>query len=72
MNAIVPAAFLPDYFDFIFDIYKINFNYSLNDKLYEEFSFIFNGLKDSISTDDDLLNVNVTRKTYRLIKQQRI
>lgn len=68
MNAIVPAAFLPDYFDFIFDIYKINFNYSLNDKLYEEFSFIFNGLKDSISTDDDLLNVNVTRKTYRLIK----
>ena len=73
MNAIVPQHYLVDYYDFIYDIYRLNFNYCLNDNLYEEFQFIFEGLKDSLSnTNEDDFQLNVTRKTYRLIKSTKM
>lgn len=68
-HAIVPMFYLPSFFDFMSDIYNINFNHVLEDNnLYDEFNFIYDGLKDSMSTDNDELSLNVTRKTYQLIK----
>ena len=45
-NAIVPQAFLPGFFEFIFDIYKLNFEYDLPKELYENFKFVFEGLRN--------------------------
>ncbi|MDO4963374.1 MAG: hypothetical protein Q4E75_04675, partial [bacterium] len=69
-NAIVPKPFLPSFFDFIFDIYRLNFDYSIdpNSDLYDEFSFVYDGIKKGMNYDDDSLVVNVTHKTYQLIK----
>lgn len=67
-NAIVPVYYLSSFFSFIYDIYKINFNYSLCDNLYEEFSFIYKGLKNNLSLDNDEIHLNITKKTYKLIK----
>ncbi|WP_290146285.1 hypothetical protein, partial [uncultured Dubosiella sp.] len=36
-NALVPSYFLRSFFDFIYDIYRINFNYELSDSLYDDF-----------------------------------
>lgn len=66
-NAIVPRNYLPSFFDFIFDIYKINFSCNLSDNLYDDFRFVYEGLRYSLS-DDDSLNLTVTQKTYKLIK----
>lgn len=69
MNAIVPEHFLVDYFDFIFDIYKLNFDYQI-DNSDDEFNFIFNGLYTALrnSEETDELNLSVTKKTYHLIQ----
>lgn len=70
-NAIVPKKFASSYFDFIYDIYKYNFDCSLIDKnLDEEFEFVFDGLRSSLTKekDTDELSVKVTSKTYKLIK----
>ncbi len=34
-NSIVPSHYLPAFFEFIYDIYKLNFEYNLADDLYE-------------------------------------
>ena len=69
-NAIVPKPFLPSFFEFIYDIYRLNFNYSIdpNEDLTEEFSFVYDGIKKGLNYEDDDLNLKVTNKTYRLIK----
>lgn len=67
-NAIVPEYYLDKYFEFMFDIYKINFQTSLPENIYEELEFIFNGLADSIIGEKDELEINITNKTYKLIK----
>ena len=69
-NAIVPKVFLPSFFDFIFDIYKWNFNYSIDPTLdlNEEFLFAYDGIKKDLNYDEDSLNLKVTNKTYYLIK----
>ena len=69
-NAIVPKPFLPSFFDFIYDIYRLNFNYSIdpNSDLFDEFSFVYDGIKKGMNYDDDDLILNVTHKTYQLIK----
>ncbi|MCM1083649.1 MAG: hypothetical protein NC393_06755 [Clostridium sp.] len=66
-NAIVPQAFLPAFFEFIFDIYKLNFECDLPEDLYEEFEFVFEGLRNNLLCDGDDISVNITQKTYKLI-----
>lgn len=66
-NAIVPQAFLSAFFEFIFDIYKLNFEYDLPEEPYEEFRFVFEGLRSNMLSDGDDISINVTQKTYKLI-----
>lgn len=66
-NAIVPQGFLASYFEFIFDIYKLNFEYDLPGHLYEDFQFVFEGLRNNMLSDGDNISLNVTQKTYKLI-----
>lgn len=66
-NAIVPQNFLPAFFEFIFDIYKLNFEYDLPEEPYEEFKFVFEGLRNNLSSDGDDISVNITQKSYKLI-----
>lgn len=71
-NAIVPNYYLKNYFEFIFDIYNINFNYWIEDEdwddLFEDFKLIFDGLKENINKESNELKLNITKKTYELIK----
>ncbi len=66
-NAIVPQNFLSAFFEFIFDIYKLNFEYDLPEDLYEDFKFVFEGLRSNMLSDGDDISINVTQKTYKLI-----
>lgn len=66
-KAIVPMTYLPAYFDFIYDIYKLNFEYELPENLHEEFRFVFEGLRNNMLSDGDSISINVTHKTYKLI-----
>lgn len=66
-NAIVPQAYLSAFFEFIFDIYKLNFEYDLPKEPYEDFKFIFDGLRSNMLSDGDDISINVTQKTYKLI-----
>lgn len=66
-NAIVPQEFLPAFFDFIFDIYKMNFECNLSEDLYGDFRFVFEGLQKNILSEGDTISINVTQKTYKLI-----
>ena len=68
-NVLVPLKFLPNYFDFVFDIYKINFQFLLDEKkIDEDIEFVFNGLKDVFDDNSDDVSIEVTNKTYKLIK----
>jgi hypothetical protein len=67
-NAIVPSHFLSDFFEFIYDIYKLNFEYDLSDDLYEDFKFVYEGLRSNMLSDGDDVEINVTHKTYKLIR----
>lgn len=70
-NAIVPQYYLADFFDFVFDIYKINFQWDIPEKfaeIEEEFTFVFEGLQQNMLSSDDNIEVSATKKTYRLIK----
>lgn len=66
-NAIVPQTFLSAFFEFIFDIYKLNFEYDLPEEPYEDFKFVFEGLRNNMLSDGDDISINVTQKTYKLI-----
>lgn len=69
-NTIVPKKFLPSFFDFIYDIYRLNFNFNVEPEsdLKEEFSFVYDGIKKGLNYENDELNLKVTNKTYNLIK----
>lgn len=69
-NTIVPKKFLPSFFDFIYDIYRLNFDFNVEEEinLKEEFSFVYEGIKKGLNYENDELNLNVTNKTYNLIK----
>lgn len=67
-NAIVPRKYLGSFFAFIFDIYQLNFEYSLPEDLYEEFRFVYDGLYSDMSENNDDLQINVTKKSYKLIR----
>ncbi len=66
-QTIVPQAFLPEFFEFIYDIYRLNLEYSLPENLYEEFEFVYHNLDGSKGSFDEL-EVNCTNKTYKLIQ----
>ena len=66
-NAIVPKNFLSAFFEFIFDIYKLNFDYDLPEEPYEDFKFVFEGLRSNMLSTGDDISINVTQKTYKLI-----
>lgn len=45
--------------------------YSISDdknELYEDFKFIYDSLRSNILLDDDNIQINVTKKSYKLIK----
>lgn len=67
-NAIVPGYYLASFFDFIYDIYKLNFQFDLPDDMYEDFKFVYEGLRQTMLSEGDDVQVNVTKKTYKLIK----
>ena len=67
-NAIVPAHYLTAFFDFIYDIYERNFEFDLPEDMYEDFRFVYDGLRHTMLSDGDDIHINVTRKTYKLIK----
>ena len=67
-DAIVPLHYLPAFFEFIYDIYKLNFDCDLPDNLYDEFGFIYDGLQSVMSSDSDEVSLSVTQKSYKLIR----
>ena len=73
MNAIVPRYFLSDYYDFVFDIYRVNLDYHLSESD-DELNFVFNGLYNSLKTteESDDLKIKVTNKTYHLIQSTKL
>lgn len=72
----IPKYFLKKFYDFIFDIYKINFDYQLTGQPVED--ILLNSLEGLIElfkqgvSADDTLNLNVTQKTYVLIKSTKL
>ena len=66
-NAIVPQTFLSAFFEFIFDIYERNFEHDLPQDLYEEFSFVFEALRNNMLSEGEDIKLDVTQKTYKLI-----
>lgn len=66
-NAIVPKNFLAAFFEFMFDIYKLNFEYDLPEDPYDDFAFVYDGLRTSMLSEGDDISINVTQKTYKLI-----
>ncbi|MEG1565739.1 MAG: hypothetical protein RR342_03260 [Bacilli bacterium] len=66
-NAIVPQTFLTAFFEFIVDIYKLNFEFDLSEEIYEDFKFVFDGLRSKMLSDGDNITIKVTNKTYKLI-----
>lgn len=66
-NAIVPQTFLVGFFEFIFDIYKLNFEYDLPEDPYEDFRFVFEGLRKDMPSDGDNISIHATQKSYKLI-----
>lgn len=67
-GSIVPSYYLGSFFEFIYDIYKLNFDSDLPDDLYDEFQFVYDGLQNAMHSESDDVQVNVTKKTYKLIK----
>lgn len=66
-QAIVPKNYLSAFFDFIFDIYKINFECALPEDLFGEFKFVYDSLKMQNDEEETSFVVNSTKKTYKLI-----
>lgn len=65
-NAIVPQAFLLGFFELIFDIYRRNFECYMPEDPYEDFKFVFEGLRNAMISEGDDISINVTQKTYKL------
>lgn len=67
-DAIVPVHYLPAFFEFIYDIYKLNFDWDLPENLYDEFCFVYEGIQNAMASDGDDLSLSVTQKSYKLIR----
>lgn len=76
VHAAIPFNFFKSYFVFVYDIFTLNFEKSIegvpvDDVLYETFC----GLKSTLLDDkgeEDKLNLAVTNKTYELIKSTKL
>ncbi len=67
-NTIVPKHYIHNFFEFIYDIYKINLECRLPENLDQEFRFAYEGIEKDLSSDRDDLDLKVSKKTYKLIK----
>ncbi len=67
-QAIVPKYFLNSFFEFIYDIYKINFEFDLSDNLYDDFKYIYEGLNKTFQKEGNEITITATQKTYKLIQ----
>lgn len=65
-NSIVPRKHLDDFFEFVFDIYKINFEYSLPENYQNDLFYIYRFLRDRVRDDKENFEIEVTKKTYKL------
>lgn len=62
------SSYLKSFFEFIYDIYKLNFDFDISSELYDDFQFIYDGLRETMQSDGDEVELNATKKTYKLIK----
>ena len=67
-NSIVPYEFLDEYYEFMNDIYELNFQRSLPENIEDEIKDVFEGISEKIREDSDVLDIDVTNKTYKLIQ----
>ena len=56
-GSIVPSYYLGSFFEFIYDIYKLNFDSDLPDDLYGEFQFVYDGLQNVMRSESDEVQV---------------
>lgn len=68
MNAIVPFNFLSKYYEFMYDVYNVNFENDIPENLQDELKNVFRGLRRNIKEEKDDLDIAVTNKTYKLIR----
>ena len=68
MQSIIPFKFIEKFFDFCFDIYEYNFEFSLKGFSSEDIFDLFNSLKLKIKDENDLLEINGLNKSYTLIQ----
>ena len=68
-NTLVPKNFLPDFFDFIYDVYEENFNHVLPEKLNEEISAVYNALQEELSDNEE--EIIISSKSYKLLRSTR-
>ena len=68
INSLVPKHYLPAFFDFVFDIYCLNFNREIPIDIKDELKFAFNGIRSLVNENSDGIKVSATKKTYKLIK----
>ena len=68
-NTLVPKPYLPDFFDFIYDVYRKNFDSSMPIDVDSEIHNVYQALKSEISDQTD--NVIILGKQYNLLKSTR-
>ena len=67
-NTLVPLPYLGNYYEFCYDIYEKNFDYSIPEDLAAELKCVFEGIKEATATDGDGLTITGLNKTYKLIR----
>lgn len=78
VHAGIPKKYLQRFYDFAYDIYKINFDYQLSEDTIEEILLeTIEGISDLLdldknSGDENKLVLNVTKRTYDLIKYTKL
>lgn len=65
-NTLVPRMYLPDFFDFLYDIYAKNFDSKLPDNVANELNSIYHILGKELLKEEDY--VNVLGKQYKLLE----
>lgn len=73
VHCAVPIEFIKSFFDFVYDIFEINFDYSIEGVptlvlIKDALSGLNKILLEDVDTDELNINLDFTRKTYKLIK----
>lgn len=66
VHCAVPKNYLPKFFEFVFDIYKKNFEWSIPENTKEGFQFVYGWMRNSV--DVQVEDVSAAGKVYKLIK----